>query len=143
MMKRYARDLSDSELRAIAHIVALTRQRHQLAGWDQAGICAALKAALRDRQPTAGELLDVACTCAANPDIRTPKVIALDGDHWAEQSAQPKPLDTPARPGVACAICGKQERICKLASHGDHQFQPPHEARRQAAANKRKHQNPA
>jgi len=48
--------------------------------WGLAGITAALKKA--SPLGSAAEVAVAACRCAANPDMRTPALIAGPGPHW-------------------------------------------------------------
>jgi hypothetical protein len=79
--------------------------------WQPAGIGAALrKAADHGSFP---ELCVAACRCAANPDTRTPALIAEAGPHWQGTAVTTRPqprmcVDHPARKASGCPDCFQQ-----------------------------------
>ena len=63
--------------------------------WQMPGIMAALAdQKLRDKPPAA--VIVAAVRAAANSKVRTPAVIAMDGEHWQEPAA-PLPTQIPPR----------------------------------------------
>lgn len=84
MMKK----LTKSEAESIAHDVHAARPE-----WAVAGILTSLKAVV-DRDPAWTRA--AALAAAHNPAIRTPRVIALDGDHWTTTRPTPTSNAGPA-----------------------------------------------
>lgn len=79
MMKK----LTKNEAESIAHDVHAARPE-----WAVAGILTSLKEVThRDPEWTRAAAL----AAARNPTIRTPRVIALDGDHWTTTRPTPTP----------------------------------------------------
>jgi hypothetical protein len=57
--------------------------------WDQAGIRAAIRAALiRQPMPTLADLAYALVRLAIDPTIVTPSVLGMDGPHWHTSTAQ-------------------------------------------------------
>jgi len=67
--------LSQSQGQALTALLHTIRR-----DWGLAGITAALKKA--SLLGSAAEVAVAACRCAANPDMRTPALIADPGPHW-------------------------------------------------------------
>jgi len=67
--------LSQSQGEALTTLLGTIRH-----DWNAAGIRAALKKA--SPLGSAAEVAVAACRCAANPDMRTPALIADPGPHW-------------------------------------------------------------
>jgi len=67
--------LSQSQGQALTALLHTIRR-----DWGLAGITAALKKA--SLLGSAAEVAVAACRCAANPDMRTPSLIADPGPHW-------------------------------------------------------------
>ena len=67
--------LSQSQGQALTALLHTIRR-----DWGLAGITAALKKA--SPLGSAAEVAVAACRCAANPDMRTPALIADPGPHW-------------------------------------------------------------
>ena len=91
---------------------ALTALIHQMrSDWGVAGIGTALrKAAVLG---SFAELCVAACRCAANPDTRTPALIAEPGPHWQGSAVATRPqprmcVDHPARKASGCPDCAQQ-----------------------------------
>ena len=91
------------------------------APWDQRGVAAAM-AEVQHREPH--EVFAAACRLAADPKVRTPKVLAFEGEHWQ----QPKPVETDrsitAYRGPRCRACGRDR-----AGHDAAEAKTPPEAR--------------
>lgn len=76
--------ISREEAVALAELVHLVRP-----AWDTRAIVAALGAVMhRDLADTAAAAL----RCAANPVIRKPAVIPLEGDHWSQGPTDKTPV---------------------------------------------------
>jgi len=81
--------------------------------WDLAGIRAALRKAAE-----IGAFPDIAvaaCRCAANPDMRTPALIAEPGPHWQGLAAGLRQVpamctDHPTQRARACPTCFELRR---------------------------------
>lgn len=103
--------LSSAGLGALAVLVAHLRD-----DWQPAGIRTALDRAAA-RPVTGYELAHAALNAAANPTVRTPAVIALDGQHW--QRPAPAEAQTPG-PKVwpRCARCHAE--VTEGLYHADH-----------------------
>jgi len=72
--------LSQSQGQALTALLHTIRR-----DWGLAGITAALKKA--SLLGSAAEVAVAACRCAANPDMRTPVLIADPGPHWSGLAA--------------------------------------------------------
>jgi hypothetical protein len=80
--------------------------------WDQAGIRAAIRAALiRQPMPTLADLAYALVRLAIDPTIVTPSVLGMDGPHWHTSTVQHTAPQPPAR----CGTC-----------HGYHTPDAPH-----------------
>jgi hypothetical protein len=78
--------------------------------WGLAGITAALKKA--SPLGSAAEVAVAACRCAANPDMRTPALIADPGPHWQGLAAGSRLAPVmcvthPEQKAGSCAECFK------------------------------------
>jgi hypothetical protein len=76
--------------------------------WDLAGIRAAIRKAALIGAPA--DVAVAACRCAANPDMRTPALIAEPGPHWLGTSAGSRQAPTmcpthPAHKAGGCPAC--------------------------------------
>jgi len=97
--------LSQSQGQALTALLHTIRK-----DWGLAGITAALKKA--SPLGSAAEVAVAACRCAANPDMRTPALIADPGPHWLGLAAgsrlAPQMCVThPEQKAGACAECFK------------------------------------
>jgi len=89
-------------------LVALLGQLRK--DWGLAGITAALKKA--SLLGSAAEVAVAACRCAANPDMRTPALIADPGPHWQGLAAGSRLAPVmcvthPEQKAGSCAECVK------------------------------------
>ena len=95
--------LSQSQGQALTALLHTIRR-----DWGLAGITAALKKA--SLLGSAAEVAVAACRCAANPDMRTPALIADPGPHWQGLAAgsrlAPQMCVThPEQKAGSCAEC--------------------------------------
>ena len=95
--------LSQSQGQALTALLHTIRR-----DWGLAGITAALKKA--SPLGSAAEVAVAACRCAANPDMRTPALIADPGPHWlglaaGTRLAQQMCVMHPARKAGGCVDC--------------------------------------
>lgn len=89
---------------------ALSRLLHLLRPeWDRAGVMAALAKA-KHRNPF--DLSMAALRATANPEVRSPGVIPLDGQHWTERVAPPEPMRPPRRDEECSAHPGSWQGAC-------------------------------
>jgi len=100
--------LSQSQGQALTALLHTIRR-----DWGLAGITAALKKA--SPLGSAAEVAVAACRCAANPDMRTPALIADPGPHWQGLAAgsrlAPQMCVThPEQKAGSCAECFKAAR---------------------------------
>lgn len=111
---------------------ALAQFLHMLRpGWEEAGIVAALGNARL--MGTAGDLAIAALAAAAEPNNRTPAVIAMPGSHWSHSALRHKSSanTTPPR-NRTCATCYLPEDKCRARWAHDHAFESLAEAKRRA-----------
>ena len=97
--------LSQSQGQALTALLHTIRR-----DWGLAGITAALKKA--SPLGSAAEVAVAACRCAANPDMRTPALIADPGPHWLGLAAGSRLAPVmcvahPARKAGGCPECFK------------------------------------
>ena len=97
--------LSQSQGQALTALLHTIRR-----DWGLAGITAALKKA--SPLGSAAEVAVAACRCAANPDMRTPALIADPGPHWQGLAAGSRlaPVmctEHPEQKAGSCAECFK------------------------------------
>lgn len=104
--------LPPSGLGALAALVAALRP-----DWQAPGIRASLDQAAA-RPVTGYDLAQAALRAAANTDIRTPAVIALDGQHWQPAGTADRPTPGP-RQFPRCQHCG-HEITEGRAGHPEH-----------------------
>jgi hypothetical protein len=99
---------------SISQTQALVALIHQLRkDWDLAGIRAAIAKAATIG--SAADIATAACRCAANPDMRTPALIAEPGPHWLGTTAGTRqaPImcaDHPQWKGGHCPQCFGERR---------------------------------
>ena len=125
MMMNEIRNKIDEHL---AWCIAAIRTQHVPANpWDRTGISAAMRD-VQHRTPL--EVFTAAYQLATNPAIDTPKVLTMEGPHWAtpdpkQPSADQAPTDDPR-----CEACFKHQsvhdRVMTKWPHADrHPFIPP------------------
>ena len=97
--------LSQSQGQALPALLHTIRR-----DWGLAGITAALKKA--SPLGSAAEVAVAACRCAANPDMRTPSLIADPGPHWqglaaGSRLAPAMCVEHPEQKAGSCQECVK------------------------------------
>ena len=94
--------MSQSQSQALVALIGQLRK-----DWDLAGIRAAVKKAAAIGAPA--DIAIAACRCAANPDMRTPALIAEPGPHWQGTTAGTKqaPVMCANHPSHPAGNCGK------------------------------------
>lgn len=113
-------DMTRDEAEHLARYLSAIRKRLPGDDWDRHGIEGELAKA-RGRA-TSPDLACAAIRAAEIPTNRTPAVIGMDGPHWRESTAPPRPAKL--APGDRCTACSNAENH-RLHTSGDHAFCRP------------------